>query len=177
MSGVLMLLMNNQRIVSVPSVVYSAGVFKSIYGGYFNDFLPFFDEMSPRATSVETTQIYHADDEDYYSVQWLGYFKPTTTETHTFFLNSDDASYMWIGPTAVTGFHTGNPLINNGGEHGTQEFSGSIALTAGQYYAVRIVFGEAEGEAFLQFNYQTPTIAKTTNVTGKVFYNPATNGF
>jgi len=177
MSGFMMMTMNNQRFVSVPSVVYVAGLFKGIYGGNFNDYPAYFDYNDPYDTSVETTQIYHSDDNDYYSVQWLGYFKPTTTQTHTFFLNSDDASYMWIGPTAVTGFTTGNALINNGGDHSAQEISGSIALTAGQYYAVRIVFGESEGDALLEFNYQTPTIARTTNVTGKVFYNPATNGF
>lgn len=33
------------------------------------------------------------------------------------------------------------------------------------------------GGDVLTFNYSTPTITKTTNVTGKVFYNSATNGF
>jgi hypothetical protein len=107
----------------------------------------------------------------------LGYFKPTTTETHTFFLNSDDGSYLWIGATAVTGFTTLNALINNGGAHAPVEVSGSIALNAGQSYPIRIQFGEGGGGDELQFNYETPTIAKTTDVTGKVFYNSATNGF
>jgi hypothetical protein len=38
-------------------------------------------------------------------------------------------------------------------------------------------FGEAGGGDVFDFNYSTPTITKTTNVTGLVFYNPATNGF
>jgi hypothetical protein len=131
------------------------------------------------ATSVQTTEIFEPNSEDgeLFSVQWLGYFKPTTTETHTFFLNSDDGSYMWIGATAVTGFTAGNALINNSGAHAPVEVSGSIALTAGQYYPVRIQFGEGGGGDELQFSYETPTIAKTTTVTGKVFYNSATNGF
>ena len=109
-------------------------------------------------------------------MQWLGYFKPTTTETHTFFLNSDDASYMWIGATAVTGFTTGNALIKNGGTHPLKEANGSIALTAGKYNAVRIQLGELNGGDELRFDYSAPTIGKTTNVTGKIFYNSATNG-
>jgi hypothetical protein len=175
MTGVSAIMAGYGAAIASPS--YVAGLFKGIYGGYFNDYLPYFDESSPYATSVETTEIFHSDDNDYYSVQWLGYFKPTTTQTYTFFLNSDDASYMWIGPTAVTGFTTDNALINNGGLHGAEEVSGSIALTAGQYYPVRIMFGENEGDALLAFSYQTPTISQTPDVTGKVFYNPATNGF
>jgi hypothetical protein len=160
------------------AAVYVAGLFKTTYDGYFNDYPLFFDEASPTAYGVQTTVIEETpNDNDYFSVQWLGYFKPTTTQTHTFFLNSDDASYMWIGPTAVTGFTTNNALINNGGPHGANEVSGSIALNAGQYYAVRIMFGEEAGDNFLTFNYRTPTIAKTTNVTGLVFYNSNTNGF
>jgi hypothetical protein len=163
----------------------AAGLFKTTYAGYFAEDVNFFATATPTtfganpATSVQTTVIEEPNSEDgeLFSVQWLGYFKPTTTETHTFFLNSDDASYMWIGATAVTGFTTGNALINNGGAHAPVEVSGSIALTAGQYYPVRIQFGEAGGGDELQFNYETPTIAKTTTVTGKVFYNSATNGF
>ena len=163
----------------------AAGLFKTTYTGYFEDNVDFFATATPAtnganpATSVQTTEIFEPNSEDgeLFSVQWLGYFKPTTTETHTFFLNSDDGSYLWIGATAVTGFTTLNALINNGGAHAPVEASGSISLTAGQYYPVRIQYGEGGGGDELQFNYETPTIAKTTDVTGKVFYNSATNGF
>ena len=163
----------------------AAGLFKTTYTGYFEDNVDFFATATPAtfganpATSVQTTEIFEPNSEDgeLFSVQWLGYFKPTTTETHTFFLNSDDGSYMWIGATAVTGFTIGNALINNGSAHAPVEVSGSIALTAGQYYPVRIQYGEGGGGDELQFNYETPTIVKTTDVTGKVFYNTATNGF
>jgi len=163
----------------------AAGLYKTTYTGYFADDVNFFATATPAtfganpATSVQTTVIEEPNSEDgeLFSVQWLGYFKPTTTETHTFFLNSDDASYMWIGATAVTGFTAGNALINNSGAHAPVEVSGSIALTAGQYYPVRIQYGEGGGGDELQFSYETPTIVKTTDVTGKVFYNTATNGF
>jgi hypothetical protein len=163
----------------------AAGLFKTTYTGYFADDVNFFATATPTtfganpATSVQTTVIEEPNSEDgeLFSVQWLGYFKPTTTETHTFYLNSDDASYMWIGATAVTGFTAGNALINNSGAHAPVEVSGSIALTAGEYYPVRIQYGEGGGGDELQFNYETPTIVKTTTVTGKVFYNSATNGF
>ena len=164
---------------------YNAGLFKTTYAGYFADSVSFFATATPTAygtnpsTSVQTTAISEAatDDGSNFSIQWLGYFKPTTTETYTFFTNSDDASYMWIGANALSGFSTANATVNNGGAHGNVEKSGTAALTAGVYYPVRMQFGEAGGGDVFGFNYSTPTITKTTNVTGLVFYNPSTNGF
>jgi len=96
------------------SIQYSAGLFKTTYAGYFADSVSFFATATPTAygsnpaTSVQTTAISEAatDDGSNFSIQWLGYFKPTTTETYTFFTNSDDASYMWIGANALSGFST-----------------------------------------------------------------------
>jgi hypothetical protein len=164
---------------------YSAGLFKTTYSGYFNDNVSFFATATPAsvggnpATSVQTTSIFEPaqDDGSNFSCQWLGYFKPTTSETYTFFTSSDDASYVWIGSNAQVGFTTGNTTVNNGGLHGMQEQSGSTVLIAGVYYPIRIQFGELNGGDAMTFNYSTPTITKTTNVTGLVFYNTTTNGF
>ena len=166
-------------------LTYTAGLYKTTYSGYFNDNVSFFATATPAsvggnpATSVQTTSIFEPaqNDGENFSCQWLGYFKPTTSETYTFFTSSDDASYVWIGSNAQTGFTTGNSTVNNGGLHGTLEKSGSIALTACTYYQIRIQFGELSGGDVMTFSYSTPTITKTTNVTGLVFYNPSTNGF
>jgi hypothetical protein len=167
------------------ALTYNAGLYKTTYTGYFSDNVNFFATATPAsvggnpATSVQTTSIFEpaTDDGSNFSCQWLGYFKPTTTQTYTFYTSSDDASYVWVGSNAQTGFTTGNATVNNGGLHGNQEVSGSIALTAGTYYPIRIQFGEAGGGDLMTFNYSTPTITKTTNVTGLVFYNTTTNGF
>ena len=164
---------------------YVAGLYKTTYSGYFSDNVNFFATATPAsvggnpATSVQTTEIFEPsqNDGENFSCQWLGYFKPTTTETYTFFTSSDDASYVWVGSNAVSGFTTANSTVNNGGLHGTIEKFGSISLTAGVYYPIRIQFGELSGGDVMTFNYSTPTITKTTNVTGLVFYNTTTNGF
>ena len=167
------------------AIPYVAGLYKTTYAGYFADVPSFFATATPTtygtnpSTSVQTTAITEAasDDGSNFSCQWLGYFLPSTTETYTFFTSSDDASYVWVGSNAITGFTTANAIVNNGGAHGNQERSGTISLTAGVYYPIRIQFGEAGGGDVMTFNYSTPTITKTTNVTGRVFYNAATNGF
>ena len=160
-------------------VVYTAGLYRTTYTGYFADVVSFFATATATAALVQTTVIEEpaTDDGSSFSMQWLGYFRPTTTETYTFFLNSDDASYLWIGSNALSGFTTANATVNNGGLHGPVEFSGTAALTAGVYYPIRIQFGEQGGGDVMTFNHSTATINKTTNVTGKVFYNRATNGF
>ena len=176
---------SNSGRLSMLNIQYSAGLFKTTYSGYFADDVSFFATATSAsfggnpATSVQTTVISEpaTDDGSSFSVQWLGYFKPTTTETYTFFTNSDDASYVWVGANALSGFTTGSAVVNNGGLHGDQERSGSVALTAETYYSIRIQFGESGGGDVFGFNYSTPTITKTTNVTGLVFYNPTTNGF
>lgn len=163
---------------------YLAGLYKTTYAGYFNDNVSFFATATPTAyganpaTSIQTTTIVEpgTDDGSYFSCQWLGYFMPTTTEVHTFYTSSDDASYVWIGPSAVSGFSDLNEVVNNGGLHGVVEASGTISLEAYKFYPIRIQFGENGGGDVMTFSYATPTIAKTTNVTGKVFYNRDTNG-
>jgi hypothetical protein len=168
-----------------PTSSFSAGIFKTTYAGYHNENPAFFATATPTAfgsnpaTSVQTTSITEpsSDDGSNFSCQWLGYFKATTTETYTFFLSSDDGSYLWIGANALSGFTTANSNINNGGAHGPLEVSSTFSLTAGVFYPIRIQFGEISGGDVMTFSYSSPTITKTTNVTGLVFYNPSTNGF
>jgi hypothetical protein len=167
----------------VNSSPTGVGLKKTTYAGYFADNVNFFASAVPTAfgnnpaNSIQTTIINEpaTDDGSNFSVQWLGYFLATTTETYTFYTNSDDASYCWIGPNAVSGFTTANAVVNNGGLHGNLEASGTINLVAGTYYPIRIQFGEQGGGDNLGFNFSTPTIAKTTNVTGRVFYDVPSN--
>ena len=162
---------------SVNSLV--AGLYRTTFSGYFADVPSWFATATSTATLVQTTIIEEssADNGENFSMQWLGYFVPTTTETYTFFLSSDDASFMWIGANAVSGFTTANATVNNAGLHGNVETSGVISLTANVAYPIRIQYGELSGGDVLSFNHSTATIPKTTNVTGKVFYNLVTNGF
>lgn len=165
---------------------YVAGLFKTTYSGYFADNPNFFATATPQAfganpiTSVQTTAISEpgSDDGSNFSCQWLGYFKPSVTSTYQFYLSSDDASYMWIGPNALlTSLSTPQAIVQNGGLHGNQETSGVINLTADVYYPVRIQFGENGGGDIMTLSYSHLSQAKTTNVTGLVFYNSTTNGF
>ena len=152
-----------------------AGLYKRTYTGYFADVPTWFATATQTAAVADSTLAVASTPENT-SIQWLGYFVPATTETYTFFINSDDASYLWIGANAVSGFTTGNALINNGGSHAAIELSATIALTAGVSYAIRIQTANGSGPGIHATSFSTPTITKTSTFTGLVSYNSATNG-
>jgi hypothetical protein len=148
------------------------------YTGYFADNVNFFTGV-PSASGIVTsipsisagTNSYVPANQSWlnYSVQWTGYFLSNYTGTWTFYTNSDDASYLWIGPNATTGFTTANATVINSGTHPMVELSGTASLVAGQYYPIRIQFGESGGGDNIIVSFSNPELAKTTNGQG-VFY-------
>ena len=158
-----------------PWVELAAGLYRRTYTNYHNDDPAFFATATQTAAGADST-LAVANTPENTSIQWLGYFVPATTETYTFFINSDDGSYLWIGATAVAGFTTGNALINNGGSHAAVELSATIALTSGVRYAIRIQTGNGGGPGTHSTSFSTPTIPKTSTFTNRIFYNPVSNG-
>lgn len=105
----------------------------------------------------------------------VGYFRPPTTGTYTIFTSSDDGSGVWIGDiaSAASGRTTANAVLNNGlglGQGNTKR-SGTISLTAGIYYPIRIVHEEVDGGDNLTFSWSGPSIAETTDLS-KHFFTP-----
>lgn len=102
------------------------------------------------------------------SVQLLGLYFPHFTGNHTFYLNSDDCSYCWVGANAVRGFSTGNYTVAQPGAHGVTSWTASSAqyLTRGQYYPVRIQFGQGGGGYDLQFSFNRPYVGQTSGLLG-----------
>jgi hypothetical protein len=162
-------------VLGRPWVELAAGLYRRTYSGYYNDNVNWFATATQTAAVADSTLAIAETPTDT-SIQWLGYFVPATTETYTFYTSSDDASYLWIGATAITGFTTGNALVNNGGSHGVETASGSIALSAGVRYAIRIQTGNGGGPGS-HATYFSDAIAQTQIFTNRVFYNPVTNGF
>jgi hypothetical protein len=175
-------LLEGRPWVNYAGIAFAANIWRTDYEGYFNDVPSFFDtaalKAAPNDYNGTDTTIAEPSLLNNTSIQYKGYFLATYTGTHTFYLSSDDGSFMWIGPTALTGYTTANALIQNGGLHGVQEVSATISLVAGTYYPVRIQFGNGPaGPGALTASYAHSGQAKTSTWTGKIFYNTATNGF
>lgn len=166
---------------SIPGIIYANGLYRRTYSGYFNDNVNFFDGASPTAAAVDTSPLSPGTITATTSYQWLGYWLATSDTIlagQTYFqLTSDDASYMWIGNTALTGYTTGNALINNGGAHASTTVGGNTPMTAGQYYPIRIQYGNDAGStAFSLTVYTISLAAYTTTMTSNIFYNSVTQG-
>lgn len=161
-----------------PSVVlYLPGVKNDLYtAGYYADDLAWFEGRTPTSTTYPTNIIQDpaSDDGSNFSRRWTGYFKAPTTETYTFYTTSDDASMVWVGDVAKSGWTLANAIVDNSGLHGSLEKSGTISLIAGKYYPLQVFFGEMGTADVLIFSYSTPTITKTTDLTNLIYYNPDT---
>jgi hypothetical protein len=151
------------------------------YTGYFADDVNFFTGTAVTSGIVTSIPSINAGTNGYvpadqsfstYSVQWTGYFLSNYTGTWTFYTSSDDASYLWIGPNATTGFTAANSTVNNAGLHGMVERSGTASLVAGQYYPIRIQFGENGGGDNMIVSFANPGLAKTTAGQGFFYTAP-----
>ncbi len=165
----------NPLMTARPWVEMGTGLFIRTYNGYFADNPNWFTNAIVTA-GASTNSVNNSSVPTTTSYQVLGYFRPTTTETYTFYTSSDDASYMWVGATATDGYTTTNALVKNGSEHGTIEQTGTIELVKGTLYAIRVQSGNNGGPGVFSFGYSTPTIAKTTNFGNVSFYNKSSNG-
>jgi hypothetical protein len=122
----------------------------------------------PLSSPVTFTSISYNSLAEYYAFIAIGYFKPPTTGTYTFFTSSDDGSGVWIGEiaSATSGRTTANAVLNNGlgiGQGDTKR-SGSTTLTGGVWYPIRIVMEEGIFGDNLTFSWSGPGIAETTSL-------------
>lgn len=162
-------------------VANAAGLYRTSYTGYFADDPNWFATATPISGGVNLSPLAlgtYTGSGNNFSLQWLGYFIPNTSETYSFYLGTDDASYLWLGGSATaTTLYTSSALVQNPGTHSVQTETGSIGLVSGSVYAIRVQYGENLGGEIFSMSISTPTIPKTENVSGSIYYNSGSNGF
>lgn len=162
-------------------LVTGSGLFRTSFNGYFADDPSFFETATTISGGVNLSPIAlgtATGSGNNFSVQWLGYFKPTTTNLYSIYLQSDDAAYLWLGGSATASLvTTSSALIGNPGTHSAIENTASIDLVANTLYPMRIQYGENTGGEVFSVSVSTDAIPKTTNLTASLFYNTNTNGF
>jgi hypothetical protein len=163
--------------------VFSAlpGIWRRDYQDYFNDDTAWFATAAYKAAPYNHNEAVNTINEpelqEYTSIELKGYFLASYTGTHTFYLACDDGGWMWLGPTALSGYTTSNALVKNGSQHGVVEVSATIDLVKGTYYPLRIQFGNYGGPGTLEASYSWSGQSKSNNWTGKIFYRAVTQGF
>jgi hypothetical protein len=122
----------------------------------------------PLSSPTRATSISYGSRGDNYGFIAIGYFRPPTTGTYTFYTSSDDGSGVWIGDiaSATSGRTTSNAVLNNnlGGGQGNTKRSGSTTLTGGIWYPIRIVHEEGGGGDNLTYSWSGPSIGETTDL-------------
>ena len=110
------------------------------YGTYTNPMIlneinQFFKGEVPTTIANGTTNFFN-------NKTWVitGSFRAPQTGNYRFRTTSDDGSYFWINRTE--NFTRFNATIDNGGVHNVKTVtSGSVALNQGEYYPIRIIYG------------------------------------
>ncbi|HTL08707.1 MAG TPA: PA14 domain-containing protein [Chitinophagaceae bacterium] len=101
-----------------------------------------------------------------FSARWTGYVQPLYSETYTFYTNSDDGVRLWVN---------GQLLVNNWTAHSALENSGTITLTAGVKYDIKIEYFENTGSAVMKLYWSSASTAKAI-VPQKQLYLPGAGG-
>ena len=98
--------------------------------------------------------------QDTFSVRWTGYLEPRFSETYTFHTNSDDGVRLWVN---------GQLLIDNWTIHPPTENTGTIALTAGRWYEVKLEYYQAAGAPTIQLFWSSPSQPKEIVPNSQIF--------
>ena len=80
-----------------------------------------------------------------------GRVTPRYSQTYRFYTNCDDGSRLWVN---------NNLLVDNWVDQGPTERSGTIALTAGARYDLRLEYYNRGGGALAQLLWSSPSQAK-----------------
>jgi glucose/arabinose dehydrogenase len=95
-----------------------------------------------------------------FSVRWTGQITPKVSGTQTFYTTSDDGVRLWVN---------GFLLIDNWTDHGPTENSGTINLTAGQRYDLKMEFYEHSNGAVARLSWSAPGLAKEVVPASQLF--------
>jgi hypothetical protein len=162
----------------ISDTASSPGLFKRKYSGTFVLDPTWFAANAGNLveTTVPESTIQSTDLEVFgaFSFEFTGYFVPPTSANYTFKAHADETFVFWIGAKALSGYTYANKDMYgdfNGTfpEQQTQSFT--IALTAGQFYPIRIQWGNSAGWGVLDvFTWANDAgQADTANFSGHIY--------
>jgi len=112
----------------------------------------------------------------YIAHQYRGFFRASVTGTYTFYLNSDDSGWLWLGNSGETvnslesRRSDTNELIDNSGDHPAVEVSATINLVEGNIYPILMYHGQGWGGMTFDLSFTPPGGTRTYD--GSNFYYP-----
>lgn len=159
------------------------GMYFTVYNRYFGDNLLFFNTaqitqsgVTNNLTNIESsTNNKYTSSNRYFSLILTGslYVREGQTGNWNFKLNSDDASYMWIGEDNVKNSTPNNAFINNGGTHKPTIRENTIKLDGGNFYPIKIIYGNNNHAGTFNFTFSGPGVSERSILDGYIYaYTP-----
>jgi hypothetical protein len=97
---------------------------------------------------------------DTYSVRWTGEVKARYSQLYTFYTNTDDGVRLWVN---------GQLLIDKWVNQAATQWSGTIALTAGRRYAIRMEYFDNTGDGLASLQWSSASQVKEVIPQGQLF--------
>lgn len=97
---------------------------------------------------------------DKFSARWTGLIQPRYSEVYTFHLTADDGCRLWVNNQL---------LIDKWHDDSGTEMSGSIALTGGQQYSIKVEYYENTVYARAKLEWESASQAREVVPTGVLF--------
>ncbi|PYJ06703.1 MAG: hypothetical protein DME25_05995, partial [Verrucomicrobia bacterium] len=88
---------------------------------------------------------------DHFTARWTGDVQPVFSETYTFYTTTDDGVRLWVNNQLV---------IDKWVDQGPTEWSGTIGLTGGYRYPVKMEYYENGGGAVAKLSWSSPSTSK-----------------
>ena len=147
---------------TTPNIL--SGLYRTAQPGYWGGDTTWFDnnpsELSIPVADFTLAPVGSAPNN---SFQWLGYFRAPHSANYTFYMYSDDEAAFWIGDKAITAYSSDNTDLFTSAPSGELS-TVPIALTAGEYYPIRIQYGNNMGDGYFNFSWSDDQDITTTGM-------------
>ena len=156
-----------------------SGLYSEYYAGYFNESPAYFNNNTPGLTRIDAQVNFtntgtwstqssivppaggSAATPNTFSVRLRGGINLPTAGDYTFYVTSDDGSYLWVDGEAGQPTPTiGNATVNNGGGHGSQVRSKTVTGLAAGWHNIQLLYGDSGGGNNLVLEYSGPGISQ-----------------
>jgi hypothetical protein len=99
---------------------------------------------------------------DQFSARWTGQIQPRYSETYTFYLNTDNGRRLWINNQLIV-----DKWVDDWGI----EYTGTIALTGGQKYDIKLEYFENNGGAACKMEWSSASQAREVVPQSQLYSN------
>jgi regulation of enolase protein 1 (concanavalin A-like superfamily) len=123
------------------------GVGSGLVGNYFSDL----NLTNLTSTKLDQSVDFHFAAGHTFSARWAGKVQAQFTEAYTFYTESDEPVRLWVNGEAVVDDWTDHPFAKD---------SGTISLSAGEFYDIQLEYSDHVGAADLKLKWSSASTAE-----------------